>query len=136
MTGDVAAFLAARLDEIEGAAKAAMETWPFASLDSAASIPGNGPLYAWTHVTMHDPARALREVEAFRAILVLHKIEVAKAEIYRYDPCTGERNPDEYEVTCEICGWAGDDPSSACTTLRHLAAIFSSHPEYRESWKP
>jgi hypothetical protein len=103
MTGDLAAFLAARLDEDEAAAKAlASRDWgnrPWAVTECSDKAAGEcpcivyqgeyGPLdepqtplieyvadteapeYA-AHIARHDPARALREVAAKRAILAEH----------------------------------------------------------------
>jgi hypothetical protein len=88
------------------------------------------------HIAHHDPARVLREVAAGRAILELHRIEVKRAELLPFDPYTGERQPDEYDVTCEVCGWVSQDPTSGCPTLRHLAAVYSGHEGYRPGWKP
>jgi hypothetical protein len=122
MSGDLVAFLNARLDEDDAAAKAWL---PF----------GNPDAVAREHIARHDPGRVLREVAAKRAIVGLHRIEVRKAEITPFDPYTGERRLDQYEVTCEICGWSSDDPTSACATLRAIAAVYSHHPDYREEWK-
>jgi hypothetical protein len=55
----LAAFLAARLDEDEAAAKAWL---PFGNPDAAAR----------EHIARHDPGRVLREVAAKRAILAVH----------------------------------------------------------------
>jgi hypothetical protein len=68
------------------------------------------------HVAMHDPARVLREVEAKRAIM--------------------EQHPEGED------GWCGDQMALTgckwerwpCPTLRHLAAAYSDHPDYREEW--
>jgi hypothetical protein len=87
-------------------------------------------------LVVHDPKRDLREVAAKRAIVALHRINVAKVETAPFDPYTGEPNPDEYELTCETCGWSSDDPTSACATLRALAAVWSDHPDYRPEWRP
>jgi hypothetical protein len=78
----------------------------------------------------------LREVAVKRAIIELHHVTVSRSDIAPYSPYTGERISDEYEVACDICGWATADPSSACATLRNLAAVYSDHPDYREEWKP
>lgn len=63
------------------------------------------------HIARHDPARVLAEVEAKRQIVEHH----------------GEPHEcPEYDV-------AWDSP---CPTLRHLAAVYADHPDYREEWKP
>jgi hypothetical protein len=68
-----------------------------------------------THIARHDPARVLRDVAAKRAILAKH-------------------GPDlPLEGACLTCyrgeGWP-------CDTLRLLAAIWDDHPDYRAGWAP
>lgn len=58
---DLIAFLNARLDEDEAAARAAAEhPWTRFGAQTAAQV---------DHIARHDPARVLREVEARRAII-------------------------------------------------------------------
>ncbi len=137
---DLAAFLAARLDEDEAAAGGCMNC----GLPIAAATTKTG----WTHgdrtavkggwqgvrcpgkitgaLPWPDPARRLREVEAGRAILALHK---------------PDRNPADqwygHDVRCEECGGIGGSPaigergfqrSWPCRTLRIKVAVFSDHP--------
>lgn len=83
-----------------------------------------------------EPAFVLADIEAKRRLLELHELEVEKIAQAPFDPMTGERRPDEFVVTCDVCGWASDDPASACHTLRLLALPFAAHPAYDESWKP
>lgn len=87
------------------------------------------------HIARHDPARVLREVKAKRRIIEIHKLEVAK-DPARFNQLTGEQLPDVYEVNCAVCGWATDDPTSGCETLRLLALPCADRPGYREEWKP
>lgn len=88
------------------------------------------------HIAAHDPARVLREVETVRRIVGLHVITVEKADLPPFDSYTGERNPDEYNVTCAICGWVSDEPTSACLTLRLLALPYADRDSYRPEWAP
>lgn len=87
------------------------------------------------HVAEWDPARILREIDAKRRIVRLHAITVEKADTTPFDPATGEPRPDEYDVTCSLCGWVSDDPASACLTLRLLALPYADRPGYREEWR-
>ncbi|MFC5017670.1 DUF6221 family protein [Streptomyces lienomycini] len=41
-----------------------------------------------------------------------------------------------YGVHCAVCGWAGDDPTSGCETLRILALPYATHANYRHEWRP
>jgi hypothetical protein len=132
-------FLRARLDEDEAAAKAAHPgPWTYET-----EVGGFGPV-GWVrvplpmhkgaytgltrftplgtqdaetcaHIARHDPARVLREVDAKRALLAGHE------GVHRCD--WGEhRGPDM------LGGW--------CKTVCTLAAVYSDHPDYQESWKP
>ena len=126
MTADLTAFLSARLDEDEAQAREATADPGMAAewhettsgcLD--VGLPDHGGEdwrdYVWPQgdsrvtrfIARHDPARALREVEAKRAILDDHM-------------------PDEYG--CQIC--QGD---TTCP-LPYLAAVYSDHPDYRQEW--
>jgi hypothetical protein len=126
---EMIAFVAARLDEDEAAAKsAAAETaagwFTGTSEDSdersvcytgpSTLHPGSMwdydiadrvPQAAAAHIARHDPARALREVAAKRAILLQ---------------------------------WEHSPPGSPALTnaLYQLAAVYSDHPGYRPEWKP
>jgi hypothetical protein len=62
------------------------------------------------HIARNDPARALREAEAKRAVSALH----------------GNGNvPD----SCSYCHEAWP-----CRTVRFLAAVYSGHRDYRPEW--
>jgi Family of unknown function (DUF6221) len=83
---------------------------------------GTGVGDAGDHIAHHDPARALREVEAKRRIIAEHQ---------RYD--------DGFEPCCGTCGvdyygsLMGEWP---CMTLLLLALPDADHPDYREQWRP
>jgi hypothetical protein len=134
----LAEFLTARLDEDEAAAKAAsrfnrwhVEPWYSDPAEhkradvwgnTGAQITGNGALDAEDaiHIARHDPARVLREAGAKRKILadVIPLIE---------------------EMDQQIASEFGIDPEQEdahLPLLRILAAIYSDHPDYDETWKP
>jgi Family of unknown function (DUF6221) len=114
---DLVAFLTARLDEDEAAAKAAYCYGPSSMQPTAppagswwepAEIMGKlgvGTFNDAQHIARHDPARVLREVEAKRAILAQ---------------------------------WEHSPPGSPVLTfaLYNLAAVYGDHPDYRQEWKP
>jgi hypothetical protein len=84
-----------------------------------------------------EPEAAISHCDAKLALVDLHAITVEKADAPRYDPYTGERRPDEHNVACAVCGWASDNPTSGCTTLRILAQPFAGHPDHKgEEWAP
>lgn len=138
---DLTAFLREQLAEDERVAQAAFSNqadpengW---GIDGHAITPHVGVIHEDVqrrHVARHDPARVLRDVTAARAILELHSVDVTKTSQYRYDPQTGEPLDAEFEVTCAVCGWASSDPTSACATVRLLAAPFRGAPGWRNEW--
>lgn len=75
------------------------------------------------HIARHDPARVLREVTAKRAIveqhtpdLILHSSETPQfCPVCFYSDANVERHP--------------------CPTLRHLAAVWSDHPDFDPAWR-
>ena len=119
---DLTAFLNARLDEDEAAAKAAAKKrrppWRAVSnalrgiVESAmrgaqvADVPGDALA---EHIARHDPARVLREAEAKRKIL---------ADLTR----RAEKLQVEFGDT-----WF-------TKILGPLAAVYSDHPDYQEAW--
>jgi hypothetical protein len=121
-TPTLAEFLAARLDEDEGAARSAgAGTWSAAGGDLYDGTDPHtrnaiGETWEWerdygeglaavAHIARHDPSRVLREIEAKRAIL------------------NGR--------------WGGPDHEDMWEHhVRLLATIWSDHPEYRAEWKP
>ena len=130
---DLAAFLNARLDEREAAAKAAArqsgKDWDAASQGSGRERDGvlwdedHANVIAWfdseieaaTHAARHDPRRVLREVEADRAML---------AEYGRLQASYGGR--------------ARDDRLALSIWYRVLvfrAAVYRDHPDYDEAWR-
>lgn len=159
---DLTEFLRARLDEDEAAARAATPGgWATGGLPWSApdvvSAPGyrpegfsqgqqvaecivaDGGMGPWAadvrgsgfpkgnavHIARHDPDRVLREVAAKRAILALHRPESG-------GDCS----------VCSVCltvrdRWKEDWPLDPwpCATLRHLAAVWADHPEFRQEWQ-
>jgi hypothetical protein len=73
---------------------------------------------------IHQRARVLREVAAKRAIVALHPPTNTYAPL----------GPD-----CGACGYLIGELFSTvdwpCPTLRHLAAVYADHPDYREEWR-
>jgi len=153
MTGDLAAFLAARLDEDEAAAGVASrfphwhgEPWydgqflkdgrtQRADLWGAPGMQftGHGALdtVVVDHIARHDPARVLREVAAKRAILAEHvSTEDLGAPIPAVcNRCTTDAIQIRFISPTECLPWP-------CPTVRALAAVYSDHPDYRQEWAP
>jgi hypothetical protein len=157
---DIAAFASARLDEVEAVAKAATEAagqwfepgpgageWSVRNNRAIVECPtgiiafdeGCPTDAQAAHIARHDPARALREVEAGRAILRMHRptpphpefgfTYPAAARFCGYcgpgDNWQAEQEPDHYP-----------DALWPCRHVRILAAIDSDHPDYRPEWAP
>jgi hypothetical protein len=99
MTGDLAAFLAARLDEDEAIA-----------------------------VRTVDAGRLFRQIAAGRAILTAYE----EAAEHPYDLPQGiyeGRDDWERERDDSVLGELED-------VARHIAAVYSDHPDYRQEWAP
>jgi hypothetical protein len=91
------------------------------------------------HIARHDPARVLREVEAHRVLLGMHRPIRPYSESGFTYPAAGK--------FCGYCGpgdsWqAEQEPESwsfalwPCRPVRVLLAIWSDHPDYDQEWKP
>ena len=161
MTGDLAAFLTARLNEDEAAAKRALDAvagWPqevWVTPEASELIPSVGVsepspkryLRLWNDAgriltdhgwVVHDTAvcvwsegvaaRVLREVAAKRAILAAYE----EAAEHPYDLPQGiheGRDDWERERDDSVLGELED-------VARHIAAVYSDHPDYRQEWAP
>jgi hypothetical protein len=76
------------------------------------------------HIAAHDPARVLREIDAKRQILTLHRP-------------TGKRSTGSGGGTIQDCSVCQHFPARyPCTTLRFLVLPYSDRPGYQESWRP
>lgn len=127
----IEAFIAAQYDRLEQNVRAGLhdahrrgcDAW-----DYAPDEPGK--------CSCDVPAYLLADIASKRAILAGHEHELTKRHrTYQFDPFTGEpETGDEFEVECKTCGWAGDDPSSGCMTVRLLAAPFSGQAGYNRAW--
>lgn len=114
-------FLAARLHEDEATANAvgALVEWSFNA---------KMPMAVAEHIARQDPARALRDVEAKRAILDRHRRQAQ--DRWNDQRVIGEGTP--------FCGWCSDREEQAdwpCPDVLDLAAVWSDHPGYDPSWR-
>jgi uncharacterized protein DUF6221 len=121
MMDDLIAFIKARLDEDEAAAKPFEgTTWQAEPSPIGVILVDGEPLIEGhvtgltAHIARHDPDRVLREVAAKRAILAEH-LRVGGS--------------------CRMCIEWPTQPWP-CRTVRILAAVHSDHPDYRAEWKP
>ena len=149
MTDDLMQFLRDRLDEDESAARAAAlqiaeravaPAYAAEHIDRAGQWLVRPWLYsgrvepcmdmttlerveiatvANEHIARHDPARALREVEAKRELLDWYE---RRASI----DSRGE-DPDDYE---NVTG------STLETVIQTLTTVYADHPDYRQEWRP
>lgn len=130
MTADLIAFIRARLDkDAEVAQAATQETtgrW-------TARNTGNGDTFVedddgamilptvrtqgvvqFHHIARHDPARALRGIEAKRRIVALHS------------------DPDGNDPACSSIVYP--EHAEDCETLHLLATEYADHPDFDPSW--
>jgi len=127
VTGDLIAFLNARLDEDEAAAKGAAgdvweyrDTWVWCGPFEVADIFGGADMEEiGGHIARHDPARVLREVTAKRAIVTRY------AAVRR---AFGDREGGLWPDVSRR------EKSHAYATLCDLAGIWSDHPDYQDEW--
>jgi len=143
---DLVAFLRARLDEIEAAAKAATSApwscqvfhggtdhaeWVVTgSTGSQAVITGQvgvgwmaGMPHDGEHIALHDPARVLREVRAKRRILFLLEAAQKKADAMPGDGSL------EHAVTKTTVTFL-------LTVAQTMATAYDDHPGYDRAWDP
>lgn len=109
-TVDVVAFIRARLDEDEAAARMAAKARYSLYGKVRALVDQDNASAEERLMALHDPARVLRQVEALRRVVAMHYGEHDCAELKWRDP------------------W--------CPTLRLLTSLWSDHPEYQEGWTP
>jgi len=124
MSGDLIAFLNARLDEDEDYAnRAGGHEFTFDSLgqllvDNGVTISKVASLGAevsgW-HIARHDPARMLRRVAAYRLII---------AELTADPQAFGHYGKHVHMLRHSAITFA----------VKCLAAEFSDHPDYRQEW--
>jgi hypothetical protein len=130
---DPVTFAQARLDEDETAAKSATDG-PWYAVGN--EIRGHDRTYAggepdilvvkhtWpqeaAHIVRHDPARALREVEAGRRILARYEDCLARMEDPDYPQGVARDQAREYEDF----------------VLPNLLYRWADHPDYEPAWLP
>jgi hypothetical protein len=125
---DLVQFLRARLDKDERVARASGRAW-WAPPDLPGQVHDSGginieaklPSFA-AHIARHDPARVLAEVDAKRQILrrlegAEFTLSVSEKGTVPHDLMTGAVN-------------------SYRDAVRLLALPYSSHPDYRDEWRP
>jgi len=121
---DLAAFLAARLDEDDRIAKGLMGATRF--MGGEPDFTGQGGPAAsafWQHFASY---RMVTEVAAKRAILARHQ----PRPLGQWQVCGAC-------CTVECFEFSADELSSApwpCADVRHLAAVYSCHPDYDPAW--
>jgi Family of unknown function (DUF6221) len=141
-------FLAARLNETEAAAKAAAsdpvgameahfeaealqeeQDWRLYPDRKTEYSRGQADALHWAAarvrermrpLSLHDPARVLREAEAKRKILAEHRLD---------DMVPGVCYRCRYGVPAH---W--ESTPYPCPTLRALAAVYAAHPDYDPDW--
>jgi len=127
MMSDLAAFLAARLDEDEHWARMAEAGWPPGNALAASEDPEHYAFMATditpskaTFIRHHGPARVLREVAAKRAILDEYNQALAAQNEMLASPA-GDQS-----VTYE---WENGRVCALLNAIHGFAAVYDDHPE-------
>lgn len=134
MSGELAAFLLARIDDDEQMAREATpgpwraaEMYPecfYVQADSDRNVAsessyGNIEPADVGHIVRWNPARILAGCKAKRGIIKLHARD---HECSTYD----------HHGEVDSCTWVID----VCSTLQLLALPYADHPDYRQEWRP
>jgi Family of unknown function (DUF6221) len=139
VSDDLVAFLRARLDEDEREAEYALEKLS-ACTGVHVSDPDDGGdighMVAYSfHSLRHNPARVLRQVKSGRKILALHHPDQELESWYwGHRACAECKSPWHRIIPHRPPTEIG--PETGCPTLQALAAVYDSHPGYRQEWKP
>lgn len=89
----------------------------------------------WDHIARHDPSRVLASVAANRTLVAMH--EPSEYDHYdRLDSETKQWVESPYCGTCDVCRscFPDEDRPWPCDTLKLLASVYASHPDYRTEW--
>jgi hypothetical protein len=148
---DFVKWLGMQLDEDERIAKAAPAgPWSMDGSGSIVDVNGgrvipsvggalDGRTTRWPespaadHILSQDPARSLRELDAKRKLLILHR------PVRRTDFTESDGSPAGSLVVCHECDANTTDadwPDTPCWTLRYLAAPYADRTGYKEDWQP
>lgn len=156
----IVAFVRARLDEEERAARLSIEQ---ASLHLVGADPHRiglwhvvhrpatgvfvvardqwdreteiAPIYGASYanyIALNDPARVLADIEAKRRLLEMHRPVVLQRVVDGGSLDTQDVVACEYDTDPDGVDWV-DFP---CETLHLLALPHAGHPDYREDWRP
>lgn len=132
MSGDLVAFLRARLHEDEQSAKAAATresggaSWSLIGDHESEVQAGSGlrvarrtPPVLARHIARHDPARVLRNVAVNRELVAMYEKALRDAESAE----------DLIRVPARMALLA------LRPVLPQLASVYADHPDYREEWR-
>ena len=131
---DLTAFITARLDEDEAAAKACNGPFPWKAADDeddswiVKDAAGEALIYdegtpsldEAKHIARHDPARVIREVTAKRAVLAWYADSVDASKLFKEKLGTGTHMAAAAE--------------SYLNVMRGYAAVWPDHPDYKQEW--
>src|SRR5690606_937807 len=86
------------------------------------------------HIARHDPARALREIEAKRAVMAEHRPHDHRGEhgdAIFCDACQWDHGDDSPRIDNQPTEGFGQNP---CRTLVALASVYADHPDCDPDW--
>lgn len=125
-TDELAAFISARLDETEARERRMLEMLAKAAPDACIAVCFDDGTSSnavdwnpWDVVADYDPARALREVAAKRAIVAMYQHEQV-APLHKPEPEVQDLIEQRVDVLEDV--------------LIQLAAAWADHPDYQTAW--
>jgi Family of unknown function (DUF6221) len=153
MDEEMIAFLTARLNEREAAAKAAasgdgagyagraswhaMGNWVVDATGPDYAITSDTTTEIVTHIALNDPASTLRDVEAKRKRLALYlDAQKTLAAALMDAPAETPATAHSYVRERINVNSAGGRFSGLETAVRLDVMVYSTHPDYRQEWAP
>lgn len=149
MTDDMLSWLRRQIEARKALAESA-SPWPWSAnaehdevlavdgerVADGFALSGNQLRNTVDHIVFNDPRQIIADCEAQLALIDLHGTTVKKGGPAVFSDEDGRQLTSGHEVTCSVCGWVSDDPTSGCETVRLLALPYADVDGYREEWKP
>ena len=120
-------FITARLDEDEAVARRNIGRAPGTTTGLGDTEEGGPSFPDYQTYDGEDIDAANDYLDRFRPLRMLREVEVKRAILAEHAPASGR-------TICRVCWTDGDQ--YPCSTVQHLAEIWSDHVDYRQEWAP